>query len=197
LDGDRIANVEDNGARLPSSFQHTVDLSGYQGHQTILARWNVADTANAFYACVDVDINSWADPLRTAPRSSCPDRGALLCGGWHGHFCCAYFPKPCTRILVLTAMPCRRSTGLGEAPTTSRPQGYGQTDLKGRTGSFRSFRIELRPRFSDRPENYLLRVFPVRSAHAVAKPTRPAVRARQAVTDGHHPERSTAARRRS
>ena len=57
IDGDRVANFEDNGARPPSSFQHTVDLSGYQGHQTILARWNVADTANAFYACVDVDIN--------------------------------------------------------------------------------------------------------------------------------------------
>src|SRR5699024_873993 len=66
---------------------------------------------------------------------------------------------------------------------------------KVRTGSFRSFRIELRPRFSDRPEKYLLRVFPVRGAHPATKPIRPAVRARQAATDGHFPERSTAARK--
>ena len=57
IDGDRIANFEDNGARPPSSFQHTVDLSGYQGEQTVLARWTVADTDNAFYSCIDVDIS--------------------------------------------------------------------------------------------------------------------------------------------
>ncbi|KAF7363040.1 Lytic polysaccharide monooxygenase [Mycena venus] len=35
---------------------HHVPLRGYTGRQTILARWNIADTAAAFYACVDVDI---------------------------------------------------------------------------------------------------------------------------------------------
>ncbi|WP_285734553.1 lytic polysaccharide monooxygenase auxiliary activity family 9 protein [Nocardiopsis sp. ATB16-24] len=56
IGGHRIANFEDHGAQPPSTFQHTVDLSGYRGHHKILARWNVADTANAFYACVDVNI---------------------------------------------------------------------------------------------------------------------------------------------
>ncbi len=35
---------------------HTVDLRGHTGRQTVLARWNVADTGNAFYACIDVHI---------------------------------------------------------------------------------------------------------------------------------------------
>lgn len=52
----RIANFEDGGAQPPETVEHTVDLSGYNGPQTILARWNVADTANAFYSCVDVNI---------------------------------------------------------------------------------------------------------------------------------------------
>ncbi|WP_017573254.1 lytic polysaccharide monooxygenase auxiliary activity family 9 protein [Nocardiopsis halotolerans] len=56
IGGQRIANFEDHGARPPSTVRHTVDLSGYNGRHTILARWNVDDTANAFYSCVDVNI---------------------------------------------------------------------------------------------------------------------------------------------
>jgi chitin-binding protein len=56
IGGHRIANFNDNGAQPPSTFTHTVDLSGYNGRHTILARWNVADTGNAFYSCVDVNI---------------------------------------------------------------------------------------------------------------------------------------------
>ena len=33
-----------------------VDLSGFSGRQKILAVWNIADTANAFYNCIDVNI---------------------------------------------------------------------------------------------------------------------------------------------
>lgn len=35
---------------------HSVDLSGYSGRQKILSIWNIGDTANAFYACADVNI---------------------------------------------------------------------------------------------------------------------------------------------
>ncbi|MEU3018937.1 MULTISPECIES: lytic polysaccharide monooxygenase auxiliary activity family 9 protein [unclassified Nocardiopsis] len=56
INGNRIASFNDNGARPPSNFSHNVNLSGYSGRQTVLARWNVADTGNAFYACVDVNI---------------------------------------------------------------------------------------------------------------------------------------------
>lgn len=56
INGDLVDSFDEGGARPPSSFNHNVDLSGYSGRQTVLARWNVADTANAFYACVDVNI---------------------------------------------------------------------------------------------------------------------------------------------
>ncbi|QVQ54296.1 lytic polysaccharide monooxygenase [Spiractinospora alimapuensis] len=56
IDGQLVDSFDEGGARPPSNFTHNVDLSGYSGQQTVLARWNVADTANAFYACVDVNI---------------------------------------------------------------------------------------------------------------------------------------------
>jgi predicted carbohydrate-binding protein with CBM5 and CBM33 domain len=39
-----------------SPVQHVVPLNGYTGRQKILARWNIGDTANAFYSCVDIFI---------------------------------------------------------------------------------------------------------------------------------------------
>jgi predicted carbohydrate-binding protein with CBM5 and CBM33 domain len=39
-----------------SSTTHSVNLAGYSGRQKILAIWNIGDTANAFYACADVNI---------------------------------------------------------------------------------------------------------------------------------------------
>ena len=34
---------------------HKVDLSAFPGRQTVLAVWNIGDTANAFYSCVDLN----------------------------------------------------------------------------------------------------------------------------------------------
>jgi chitin-binding protein len=34
-----------------------VDLGGHTGRQTVLAVWNIADTANAFYACIDLQVS--------------------------------------------------------------------------------------------------------------------------------------------
>ena len=31
-------------------------MGGFSGRQTLLARWNIADTAMAFYSCVDLQI---------------------------------------------------------------------------------------------------------------------------------------------
>lgn len=39
-----------------SSTTHSVDLSAYSGRQKILAIWNIGDTADAFYSCVDVNV---------------------------------------------------------------------------------------------------------------------------------------------
>ena len=57
IDGDLVDSFDEGGAQPPFNFSHDVDLSGYSGEQTVLARWNVADTEMAFYACVDVDIS--------------------------------------------------------------------------------------------------------------------------------------------
>ena len=58
IDGQLIDSFDEGGAQPPNNFSHQVDLSGYSGEHTVLARWNVADTANAFYACVDVNIGA-------------------------------------------------------------------------------------------------------------------------------------------
>ena len=58
IDGELVASFDDGGAQPPDYFSHDVDLSGYSGEQTILARWNVADTPNAFYNCIDVNVGA-------------------------------------------------------------------------------------------------------------------------------------------
>jgi chitin-binding protein len=51
-----LASFNDGGAQPGATKSHTVSMGGFSGRQTVLARWNIADTANAFYACVDVNI---------------------------------------------------------------------------------------------------------------------------------------------
>ncbi|QBI55875.1 lytic polysaccharide monooxygenase auxiliary activity family 9 protein [Streptomonospora litoralis] len=55
---DLVASFDGGGEQPPSTFTHNVNLSGYSGEQKILAVWNVADTANAFYSCVDVNVGA-------------------------------------------------------------------------------------------------------------------------------------------
>ncbi|PSK85972.1 chitin-binding protein [Murinocardiopsis flavida] len=56
--GERVTVVDDGGAKPPAQVTHKVDLSGLSGQQKILAVWNVADTGNAFYACIDVNVGA-------------------------------------------------------------------------------------------------------------------------------------------
>jgi chitin-binding protein len=35
---------------------HNVNLGNHTGRQKVLAIWNIGDTANAFYACVDLQV---------------------------------------------------------------------------------------------------------------------------------------------
>ncbi|KAJ7625815.1 immunoglobulin E-set [Roridomyces roridus] len=60
-----LASFEDFGAMPPATVVQQVPLHGYTGRQTILARWNIFDTENTFYACVDVDI------VRPSTRAGC------------------------------------------------------------------------------------------------------------------------------
>lgn len=55
VDGVLHRTFADGGARPDAVVEHTLENLP-AGEHTILARWNVADTANAFYACVDVTV---------------------------------------------------------------------------------------------------------------------------------------------
>ena len=57
--GDKLVGSFDQGGQQPpQQLSHNVDLSGFSGPQKVLAVWNVADTANAFYACIDVNVGA-------------------------------------------------------------------------------------------------------------------------------------------
>src|SRR5690625_3138391 len=55
IDGDLIEEYDQNGQRPPSTVSHTISNLP-QGQHTLLARWNVADTQNAFYSCIDIQV---------------------------------------------------------------------------------------------------------------------------------------------
>ncbi|WP_430790159.1 lytic polysaccharide monooxygenase [Actinoplanes sp. G11-F43] len=71
----RIASFNDGGAQPGATKSHTVSLAGYSGRQTVLARWNVADTVMAFYSCVDVNIGGGG----TTP----PPTGSCSAAAWN------------------------------------------------------------------------------------------------------------------
>ena len=56
VDGTKVATFNDNNAIPAASVSHTVDLSAFPGKHTVLAVWNIGDTTNAFYSCVDLNI---------------------------------------------------------------------------------------------------------------------------------------------
>ncbi|MFF2654197.1 lytic polysaccharide monooxygenase auxiliary activity family 9 protein [Streptomyces sp. NPDC058045] len=56
IGGDKIAEFDDGGAQPGSTVTHQVDFGSHTGPQKVLAVWNIADTANAFYACIDVNV---------------------------------------------------------------------------------------------------------------------------------------------
>ncbi|GAA3462595.1 MULTISPECIES: lytic polysaccharide monooxygenase auxiliary activity family 9 protein [Saccharothrix] len=54
VNGQRVGNFSGNNQQPPATVSHTVTLPS-SGRQTVLAIWNISDTANAFYSCVDVN----------------------------------------------------------------------------------------------------------------------------------------------
>ncbi|MEU8239772.1 lytic polysaccharide monooxygenase [Actinoplanes missouriensis] len=67
-----VASFNDNGAQPGASKSHTVNFSGYSGRQTVLARWNVADTINAFYSCVDLNFGGGTTNPTPTPTTPTP-----------------------------------------------------------------------------------------------------------------------------
>ncbi|GIH71328.1 lytic polysaccharide monooxygenase [Sphaerimonospora thailandensis] len=65
--GRKIASFSGGGKQPGATVTHNVNLSGYSGRQKVIAVWNVADTPNAFYSCVDVQIGGGGGTPPTQP----------------------------------------------------------------------------------------------------------------------------------
>ena len=50
-------NVDYGGQQPPNTYTHTGKLPNKHGRHMILAVWDIADTANAFYSCSDVNFS--------------------------------------------------------------------------------------------------------------------------------------------
>lgn len=86
IGGSRIAVFDDGGRQPAATVSHTVSMGGRSGRQKLLAIWNIADTANAFYACVDLQIgggggNPNPTPTRTPTPPTPPPTTAPPAGG--------------------------------------------------------------------------------------------------------------------
>ncbi|MFI5935323.1 lytic polysaccharide monooxygenase [Actinoplanes sp. NPDC051494] len=68
----QLASFNDGGAQPGATKSHTVSMGGFSGRQTVLARWNIADTVNAFYACVDLNIGGGTTTPPTTPPPTTP-----------------------------------------------------------------------------------------------------------------------------
>ncbi|GII85593.1 cellulose-binding protein [Sphaerisporangium siamense] len=70
----RVAVFNDGGKQPGATVQHTVNLSGFSGRQKLLAVWNIADTINAFYNCVDLQIGGGGPSTPTPTPTVTPTR---------------------------------------------------------------------------------------------------------------------------
>jgi chitin-binding protein len=71
--GDTRVAVVDGGNQQPEAVvSHQVDLSGFPGRRTVLAVWNIGDTANAFYNCVDVNVGGGGGAPENPPATTAP-----------------------------------------------------------------------------------------------------------------------------
>ncbi|WP_317447292.1 lytic polysaccharide monooxygenase [Streptomyces collinus] len=56
IGGQKIAEFDGHNQQPAADVSQQVNLGNFTGRQKVLAVWNIADTANAFYSCVDVNI---------------------------------------------------------------------------------------------------------------------------------------------
>ncbi|MEU7944498.1 lytic polysaccharide monooxygenase [Micromonospora taraxaci] len=69
----RVGVVNGNGQQPGATVSHNVNLGGFSGRQKILAVWNISDTANAFYSCIDVQIGGGgSNPTPTPTPTATP-----------------------------------------------------------------------------------------------------------------------------
>ena len=64
-----FCSVNYNGVQPSSPYTDTCNVPSRSGYQVILAVWEIADTANAFYNVIDVDFGGSTPPDTTAPTA--------------------------------------------------------------------------------------------------------------------------------
>ncbi|WP_280433618.1 lytic polysaccharide monooxygenase auxiliary activity family 9 protein [Nocardia brasiliensis] len=52
----KVADISGNNRPPGATETHTVNLGSFTGKQKLRSVWNIADTPNAFYSCVDLQI---------------------------------------------------------------------------------------------------------------------------------------------
>lgn len=66
-----FCTVTYNGAQPPSTYANTCNVPERTGYQVILAVWEIADTANAFYNVIDVNFSGTnTTPVDTTPPTA-------------------------------------------------------------------------------------------------------------------------------
>ncbi|NEA25828.1 lytic polysaccharide monooxygenase [Actinomadura bangladeshensis] len=56
IGGTKVAAFDGGNQQPAAVVTHKVDLSKFPGKRTVLAVWNIGDTANAFYSCIDLNV---------------------------------------------------------------------------------------------------------------------------------------------
>jgi predicted carbohydrate-binding protein with CBM5 and CBM33 domain len=75
IGGTKVATFDGANAQPDAVVTHKVDLSRFPGRHTVLAVWNIGDTGNAFYNCVDLNVGGGSSTTpTTAPTTSTPAR---------------------------------------------------------------------------------------------------------------------------
>jgi chitin-binding protein len=81
LGNTRVASFAGNNQQPPPTLSHTVNLGNASGRQKLLAVWNIGDTSNAFYTCVDLQIGGEAPAApEPAPPAATPVSGTWASG---------------------------------------------------------------------------------------------------------------------
>ncbi|MCD0445329.1 lytic polysaccharide monooxygenase [Glycomyces sp. A-F 0318] len=85
LDLQPFASFEMGGAQPDHVMSHDVTLPDRSGRQLILSVWNIADTANAFYSCIDVDFGGGGNGTPTDPPTTDEPGDGTGCaaGAWN------------------------------------------------------------------------------------------------------------------
>ncbi|RJQ81793.1 cellulose-binding protein [Pseudonocardiaceae bacterium YIM PH 21723] len=74
VDGKLVKKIDDGGKQPAATVTHNIDLGGFSGKHKMLAVWNIADTPNAFYSCVDLNIGGGGGGNPAPPATTKPEK---------------------------------------------------------------------------------------------------------------------------